>query len=92
MSKINNENIYSIIEDITKELFLKEKINERLSEVEDKDICLQKIVELNTKLYNNYLYNNNILFTKDEINYIDKLNLYDLINEFTEKISKYIKK
>lgn len=92
MSKINNENIYSIIEDITKELFLKEKINERLSEVEDKDICLQKIVELNTKLYNNYLYNNNILFTKDEINYIDKLNLYDLINEFTEKISKYVKK
>lgn len=94
MKKINND-IYKIIEEKSNYLFEKYNLSRFISNKENKEniikIIKQKLYELNLNICNQYIYDYTYRFTKDDLEFIDNFDLYNIIIEIIDITSDYIK-
>ena len=93
---IKNEDIYEIIKKNTEYLYNKYDIDKYINNVEIKDklryIIKEKLYELNLNICNQAIYDYTYKFTKEDLKFIEKYNLYDEINEIITITSDYLKK
>lgn len=86
MKKENN--IYSIIEEKSNYLFDKYNLSKFIVNIDNKEniikIIKQELYELNLNICNQVIYDYTYRFTKEDLEFIDKFNLYNAIKEIIQ--------
>lgn len=90
MKKENN--LYSIIEEKSNHLFDKYNLSRFIKDKDNKSniekIVRQRLYELNLNICNQAIYNYSYSFTKEDLEFIDKFDLYSEIEEIIQITSK----
>ena len=92
----NNENIYEIIKNNTEYLYNKYNIDKYIKDFEIKDkirnIIKERLYELNLNICNQAIYDYTYKFKKEDLEFIEKYNLYEEINDIIAITSNDLKK
>lgn len=93
---MKNNNIYKIIEDKSNYLFDKYNLSRCITDIDNKlnieEIIRQKFYELNLNICTQVIYDYKYIFTREDLEFIEKFDLYSAIREIIQITAEDLRK